>query len=263
MSGRDEFADLRAKIDAEDDKILRALTRRAKLVLRVAELKNAAGKPFHVPQREKDILARLKAQNQGPLSNAALETVYKEIIAANLALEAQITIAVAEADRSESAAMSYFGRPAKILRSPSVADSVAHLRAGNALYAVAKLVFTEDGHPRQLRLLLGGDLLLVGRFRHESDDYGVLGLALPGKGTANATLFALEIENRPGALNAVLATLLRDKLNVRELVMLKDDRADIFFVEIDGYYQDNRVVHALRKLRAECRRAEVVGGYPL
>ena len=71
---------LRSHIDRLDDRVLSLLNRRARLGLRVGEVKKRQGKRLFDPARERAILRRLAARNGGPLSSAAVRAIYREIL---------------------------------------------------------------------------------------------------------------------------------------------------------------------------------------
>src|SRR6185369_7832056 len=86
----------RAKIDRIDERILRLLNQRARAAQRIGRYKarNGAGvNGFWVPSREKRIFDRLRTLNTGPLSDDAVRSVFREIISASRALEAQLRVA--------------------------------------------------------------------------------------------------------------------------------------------------------------------------
>ena len=73
------LADCRAELDKIDDEILELLSRRSTIVQKVAEIKHASGESVYKPEREKEILTRLKSQNK--LDDTAVEAIFLEIIA--------------------------------------------------------------------------------------------------------------------------------------------------------------------------------------
>ncbi len=75
-----ELSKLREKIDAIDDSILDFLTKRAKAASEICEIKAKTNLPVFSPEREKEVLARIRALNQGPLEDSALERIFKLII---------------------------------------------------------------------------------------------------------------------------------------------------------------------------------------
>jgi len=86
---------LRQAIDAVDDQVLDLLNRRAALAAEVGRLKVAATPEalFHAPAREREVLARLEAENAGPFPPAAVRTVFQEIMSACLSLEKPLRVA--------------------------------------------------------------------------------------------------------------------------------------------------------------------------
>ena len=76
--------DWRAKIDAIDTTLLHLLNVRAGFALEVGRLKGEEGLALRVPQRENEILARLKSLNPGPLDDKAVETIYRAILSESI-----------------------------------------------------------------------------------------------------------------------------------------------------------------------------------
>lgn len=74
------LASLRNEIDAIDAKILSLLAERAERVLRVGEIKRAAGIPVHDPEREQSILARLAGAARAPIDGETIRRVFEKII---------------------------------------------------------------------------------------------------------------------------------------------------------------------------------------
>ena len=70
--------DLRQQIDKIDDQLTRLISRRGRLAQEIGKEKTQQGKikHFHVPQRERAILDRLKDQNKGPFPNSSIESIF-------------------------------------------------------------------------------------------------------------------------------------------------------------------------------------------
>jgi chorismate mutase-like protein len=75
-----KIGDWRAKIDAIDTTLLHLLNVRAGFALEVGRLKGASGIALRVPAREREILARMKSVNPGPLDSEAVEKIYRLIL---------------------------------------------------------------------------------------------------------------------------------------------------------------------------------------
>src|SRR4051794_11337950 len=70
----------RSAIDALDNEILERLNARAAHAQAIGRLKT--GGVAYRPEREAQVLARLQAQNRGPLSDEAVAVVFREVMSA-------------------------------------------------------------------------------------------------------------------------------------------------------------------------------------
>ena len=70
---------LRRSIDRIDAGILRLLNRRLRLAHQIGILKRRLGSRRVDPRREREILARLRRRNRGPLTHNALRAIYTRI----------------------------------------------------------------------------------------------------------------------------------------------------------------------------------------
>ena len=86
---------IRNDIDSVDQQIQELLNRRATLAEAVAKAKFAAEENplFYRPEREAQVLRKVMERNQGPLSDATMARLFREIMSACLALEAPQSIA--------------------------------------------------------------------------------------------------------------------------------------------------------------------------
>ena len=95
QSDPSNLAALRQAIDAVDDQVLALLNQRARLASEVGRIKTAASPEalFHVPRREREVLARMEAANPGPFPSAAVRNVFQEVMSACLSLEKPLRVA--------------------------------------------------------------------------------------------------------------------------------------------------------------------------
>ncbi|MFA5859213.1 MAG: chorismate mutase, partial [Elusimicrobiota bacterium] len=75
-----ELGKFRKKIDNIDSQILELLNQRAVIVKQVGKHKQAKNIPYFVPERERQILDKLEAQNTGPLNNEAVREVFIQVL---------------------------------------------------------------------------------------------------------------------------------------------------------------------------------------
>ncbi len=77
----------REDIDHLDRVLVRLLNMRARLVLRIAQSKRAAGLPVRAPAREREVLRDVVDANPGPLAESAVLAVFRLIIRESRRLE--------------------------------------------------------------------------------------------------------------------------------------------------------------------------------
>jgi len=110
----DKLAELRLKIDKLDEEIVHLLNERAKVVIEVGKVKQTAknAPPIYAPDRERAVLEKVKANNQGPLPDRCLTAMYRELMSGSFFLERPLRIAYLgpEGSFSHNAAMLKFGQ---------------------------------------------------------------------------------------------------------------------------------------------------------
>jgi len=141
------LAELRAKIDAIDDKVLALLSERADLVHQVGELKRKSGEPYYAPEREEALLRRLVAANKGRLPESSVRSVYREILSAMRALEQEITVAYLgpRATFSHQAAAAHFGSAVNFEAERTIGDVFDAVERGRAHYGVVPIENSLEG----------------------------------------------------------------------------------------------------------------------
>jgi chorismate mutase / prephenate dehydratase len=83
---------LRQQIDGMDAKIVDLLNERARIVVEIGRIKQAANVPIYAPDREKAVLDKVRRLNKGPLQDRCLEAVYRELMSGSFALERPLKI---------------------------------------------------------------------------------------------------------------------------------------------------------------------------
>ena len=76
----DEIADWRSCIDEIDAQVLKLLNERARCAGEIGKIKALKAMKIHNPAREREIIARLRDQNKGPLTDTAIQNIFEQII---------------------------------------------------------------------------------------------------------------------------------------------------------------------------------------
>ena len=140
----DELQRLRESIDRVDERILEALNERARLARAVGSLK--VGQAYR-PEREAQVLTRVKELNPGPLSGETVALLFREIMSACLALERPITVAYLgpRGTFSERATLKHFGLAAEALATPSIDEVFRSVESGAADFGIVPVENSTEG----------------------------------------------------------------------------------------------------------------------
>jgi len=130
--------DIRKEIDALDQSLVEALSRRANLAQEVGRVKGVDQKPFFTPERERAIYDRLRDINPGPLQGRQLIAVFREIISAARALEKPLKVAFwgPEGTFTHKASLQVFGASTTYVAQESIPDVFLAVEHGEADYGV-------------------------------------------------------------------------------------------------------------------------------
>ncbi len=139
--------ELREKIDEIDEKILRLLNERAKLVIEIGRIKTQNRQDYYSPEREREIYERLVSLNRGPIPDSAIRNIFREIMSASLSLEKPLKIAFLGpyATFTHEAAMRHFGLSGEFIPKDEIADVFDEVEKGKADFGVVPVENTTEG----------------------------------------------------------------------------------------------------------------------
>ncbi len=142
-----DLSNLRKKIDALDTKIVSLLNERAAITLSVGKEKIKNGKSIYAPDREKEVLGRVKGLNKGPIDSKAVEAIYREIMSASLNLEKPLRIAYMgpQATFSHLAALKRFGSSVEHVDCDNVGEVFSKVEHGDCDYGVVPIENSIEG----------------------------------------------------------------------------------------------------------------------
>ncbi|MDE0425031.1 MAG: prephenate dehydratase [Candidatus Poribacteria bacterium] len=148
-----ELTKYRDQINEIDDQILRLLQKRAKISKQVGAAKaETGGAQVYVPNRQKMIIERLKAQNQGEFPETALEAIWTEILSASRSLQESERVAFLGPVGSfgHVAALSHFGASTELVPVRPQADIFTEVETGRADYGVVAIENSVQGTVRDV-----------------------------------------------------------------------------------------------------------------
>ncbi len=135
------LSDLRERIDTIDRQLVDLLNARSGLVVQVGKYKQANNIPIYAPHREAEVLSRVLGHNKGPLSNRAVEGVYREIMSGSFALEKPLAIGFLGPPGSYShlAAKRHFGSSVQFEDLHEIAGVFTEVARGHVDYGMVPI----------------------------------------------------------------------------------------------------------------------------
>jgi len=141
--------EVRGQIDAIDEKIQQLLNERARLAQRVGISKSATGQTvdFYRPEREAQVLRRVRERNSGPLSDEELVRLFREIMSACLAQQEPLKVAFLgpEGTFTQAAVLAHFGHSVRALSLASIDEVFHEVEAANADFGVVPIENSTEG----------------------------------------------------------------------------------------------------------------------
>jgi chorismate mutase/prephenate dehydratase len=130
--------EIRTRIDAIDEELVKLLSRRVELAQEVGLLKGKDNRPYFTPERERQIYEKLELTNPGPLQSRQLVAIFREIISAARAAEKPLNCAFwgPPGTYTHLAALNTFGSSAEFNPQDSIQDVFQAVEHGNADYGV-------------------------------------------------------------------------------------------------------------------------------
>jgi chorismate mutase/prephenate dehydratase len=154
----------RRAIDALDAEIVRLLNERTRHVLGIGHIKIQQGQEIYAPHRERAVLNKICGLNQGPITDASLVAIYREIMSSALSLEKSLTIAYLgpEATFTHQAAIKRFGSSLQYASQNSIAEVFQEVSKRRADYGVVPVENSTEGVvTHTLDMFVDSDLRIV------------------------------------------------------------------------------------------------------
>jgi chorismate mutase / prephenate dehydratase len=144
-----DLAQVRARIDAVDEKIQTLINERASLAQLVGVSKSLAGSTadFYRPEREAQVLRMVRERNAGPLRDEEVLRLFREIMSACLAQQEPLKVAFLgpEGTFTQTAVLTHFGHSVRALPLASIDEVFHEVEAGNADFGVVPIENSTEG----------------------------------------------------------------------------------------------------------------------
>lgn len=146
---QDSLSQVRAEIDALDLSIQQLINARAELATRVRNSKgeHLAAIDYYRPEREAQVLRQVLANNKGPLSDAEMLRLFREIMSACLAQQKPLRIAYLgpEGTFTQQAVLIQFGHSVHALAQASVDEVFQQVEQTEADFGVVPIENSTQG----------------------------------------------------------------------------------------------------------------------
>jgi chorismate mutase/prephenate dehydratase len=138
---------LRSQIDRMDRDILRMLNQRASLASRIGDVKNESGLEVYSPGREEEVIQRVLEANGGPLQEACVRAIFRELMSGSRALQKVLRVGYLGPEYSFShlAALEKFGHSVEYVPVGSIQAVFEAVNRGQADFGLVPIENSTDG----------------------------------------------------------------------------------------------------------------------
>lgn len=138
---------LRTQIDRLDLQIIKLVNERAAMAAEIGKVKNDQGAEIFSPAREEEVYQNVLEANKGPLDEATIRAVFREIMSGARALQKMLKVSYLGPEYSFShlAAVERFGQAVEFMRVGSIAAVFEEVNRGHADFGVVPLENSTDG----------------------------------------------------------------------------------------------------------------------
>ncbi len=144
-----ELDSIRQNIDSIDKQLLELIGERASLAGDVARIKQneSIETVFYRPEREAQVLRKIKQDNPGPLSDEEMARLFREIMSACLAHEQPLSIAYLgpEGTFTQAAALKHFGHSVSTIPLISIDGVFREVESGGCHFGVVPVENSTEG----------------------------------------------------------------------------------------------------------------------
>ena len=133
--------------DSIDEKIVCLLNQRVQHAAEIGKIKFSNGADYYDPTREAQVMEKIASLNSGSITISTLQSVYREVISASIALEKRLVIAYLgpKSTFTHQAAIRNFGVSLEYQASKTIPDVFTEVENGHADYGVVPIENSTEG----------------------------------------------------------------------------------------------------------------------
>jgi chorismate mutase/prephenate dehydratase len=141
------LTELRRELDQVDRELVAMINRRAGVAAQIGKLKRSNSRSVYDPTREAQVLQQAQENNSGPLSNATVRAVFRELVSGSRAVQEPTRVAYLgpEFTFSHLAAIEGFGQSAELVPVGSIAAVFEEVERGQSQFGVVPMENSTDG----------------------------------------------------------------------------------------------------------------------
>lgn len=149
LSDDEKLKEIRQRIDRIDQQLQLLIVERAEAAQEVAHIKlrEDPQTEFYRPEREAEVLRRVKSRDTGPLDEEEVARLFREIMSVCLALEQPLKVAFLgpEGTFTQTAALKHFGHAVHTRSMASIPDIFREVEAGACHHGVVPVENSTEG----------------------------------------------------------------------------------------------------------------------
>lgn len=149
LSDDEKLKEIRQRIDQIDEQLQQLIVERAEAAQQVAHIKLGEDPQaeFYRPEREAEVLRKVKSRNNGPLDEEEVARLFREIMSVCLAVEQPLMVAFLgpEGTFTQTAALKHFGHSVHTRSMTSIPDVFREVEAGACHYGVVPVENSTEG----------------------------------------------------------------------------------------------------------------------
>lgn len=257
---------IRVRIDALDRQIHQLLNERARCAQEVAEVKAAYQQGevvFYRPEREAQVLRGAMERNEGPLPDAEIARLFREVMSSCLALEQPLRVVFPGSlcSRSHQAAMKQFGQAAEFVPVDSIQAIFTEVAQGRAHYGIVPMERVEARlSAAAVAALAQFDLALCGEVSELGSRYLVIGDQLVGPSGEDKTAMLVELS---GPVEQLDETFKAAGVAPTAVVERALEQSTQIYIDFPGHCESAVIQKLCLMIEQKALSSKALGSFPM